>query len=386
MTSSIIAEISRHSIREFSLPPVASISEVEHLSSYSWIEASTPTIAVPGSPSLWSAPQGPRRLKKDSGLVYISQNAARHPTSPLEPLFRALYLESPSFNIHSIDVVTDRNNIRKLHSYISPTSNKYGLESFTINVEVINNTVLFCRTETKTQEIIGPHEFRGYGHELEKAYTRNHIRGSTGHHRLISYRFGGLKFVIRYEADGYVAQETPQDGKLPQDDDLSSMLSSLSLLPTEMSSGTIPVGSLLAVREEGTPVPHKSTLEIKTRVTHKPLEIRDVAPQLWVSQTPNLVRAYHDRGLFQKPVVENVSSEIKKWEDANQKDLRELAALISKIVAVVKDRGRNATITYDSKEDKLVICHVEDSKMLPQDLYQKWGGGIKDQPAPAGGR
>jgi hypothetical protein len=37
-----------------------------------------------------------------------------NPDSPLEPLFRSLYIEHPSFDINSIDIVTDRNNIRKL--------------------------------------------------------------------------------------------------------------------------------------------------------------------------------------------------------------------------------------------------------------------------------
>jgi hypothetical protein len=56
----------------------------------------------------------PRQLKKDSGLVYVAQNAARHPESPLEPLFRALYIENPSFDISSVNIVSDRNDIRKL--------------------------------------------------------------------------------------------------------------------------------------------------------------------------------------------------------------------------------------------------------------------------------
>jgi hypothetical protein len=75
-------------------------------------------------------------VKKDNGLVYISQNAARHPDSPLEPLFRSLYIEHPSFDINSIDVVTDRNNIRKLLSFIKPTLSRNGLDPFTIQVEM----------------------------------------------------------------------------------------------------------------------------------------------------------------------------------------------------------------------------------------------------------
>lgn len=98
MASTTVSEISRLDLEALETPPLASITGVKLLSSYNWIEVrkATPTIAVPGSPALWSAPGVSRPLKKDSGLIYIAQNAARHPESPLEPLFRALYITHPS--------------------------------------------------------------------------------------------------------------------------------------------------------------------------------------------------------------------------------------------------------------------------------------------------
>ncbi|KAL2044112.1 hypothetical protein ABVK25_012458 [Lepraria finkii] len=371
MASTILAEISRPDLLDLSTPPLASITDVKHLSSYNWIEAPTPTIAVPGSPSLWSAPRAPRQLKKDSGLIYIAQNAARHPESPLESLFRALYIANPSFDIRSIDIVTDRNNIRKLLSFINPDSTRNGLETFTINIEFAKNTAIFAREETATHEFIGLHEFRGFGHEFEKAYTTSQISGSTGHHRIISYRFSDLNFIVRHETDGYVDAGTripSSNSKEPESDSLSSMLESLSLSPTSSP----PTGSKLTIREEGRVIPLESTLEIKTRVSHKPLEIQEVAPQLWVSQTFKLVRAYHHKGIFQRPEVEDVATLIKRWEKRNQTDLRKLAALITKILNVVKGYGGNATVKYDAKDDKLVVWKVDGKKMLPKDLYSKW--------------
>ena len=375
MASTTKAEISRLDLQGLSTLPVASITDVKYLSSYNWIEAPTPTIVVPGSPPLWSAPRVPRQLKKDSGLIYIAQNAARHPDSPLEPLFRALYIVNPSFDIRSIDVVTDRNNIRKLLSFINPSSNRNGLEKFTINIEVTKNTAIFSREETATHEFIGPHEFKGFGHEFEKAYTTSQISGSTGHHRIISYRFGDLNFIVRHETDGYVDADTripSSSSKELEDDSLSSMLGSLSLSPTNRPPSTTPAGSKLTIKEEGQVVPLKSTLEIKTRVFHKPLEIKEIAPQLWVSQTPKLVRAYHNKGAFQGPKVEDVAAEIRRWEKRNQRDLRKLAALINKILNVVNVCGGNAIVKYDDKGDKLVVRKVGGKKMLPKDLYSKW--------------
>jgi hypothetical protein len=44
---------------------------------------------------------------------------------------------------------TDQNNIRKLLSFVNPNLGRDMLEPFTIDVEVIRNTAIFCRAETK---------------------------------------------------------------------------------------------------------------------------------------------------------------------------------------------------------------------------------------------
>ncbi|KAK6592004.1 geranylgeranyl pyrophosphate synthetase [Botrytis cinerea] len=372
-----ISEISRTDLQEFNTPASASITDVKQLSSYNWLEApqDTPTIAIPGSPALWSTLGVSPQVKKDSGVIYIAQNAARHPESPLEPLFRTLYFTHPSFDICPIDVVTDRNNIRKLLSFVDPSSTRNGLEEFTINIEITKNTALFCREEDKNLEYIGPHEFRGFGHEFEKAYTVTKIRGSTGHHRIISYRFSDLNFIVRHETDGYINTDTKMSSSktnLSAQDGLSSMLDALSLSPVATHPNIIPTGSKMTIKEEGQVVPLESTLEIKTRVSHKPLNIEEIAPQLWVSQTPKLVRAHHQKGTFQNPVVEDIAAKVKSWEARKQDDLRKLAALIKMIINLVKECGGNAVVKYNAVKDKLVLFKVERKEMLPKDLYSKW--------------
>jgi hypothetical protein len=380
MANSIIAGISRLGLKNLNSPASASITDVQHLASYNWVEAprATPTIAVPGSPDLWSPPNRSFTLGKDTGHIYIAQNAARHPDSPLEPLFRALYVSHPSFDIASIDVVTDRNNIRKLLSYVNPDRSSHKPEDFTIHVEVTNNTAIFCRTETKTEEYIGPNEFRGYGHSFEKKCTSRQVSGSTGHHRIISYRFGGLKFIVRHETDGYVGDSSARLSRPAAEvDDLSSVLDSLSLSPENSKPGkTVPASSKLVIRKEGQAVPLHSTLEVKTRVAHRPLAFEEVVSQLWVSQTPKLVRAYHTKGVFAVPKVEDVAAQVKDWEDQNQKDLRMLAGLIRKIRDTVRESGGRAILKYDANGDNLVFHKLGGKQMLPKDLYAKWEGRV----------
>jgi hypothetical protein len=274
MSSDIVCKICRSDLRNLKPTPKASITDVKHLSSYNWIEASKPTIAVPGSPPLWSNIKAPRQLKKDSGFFYIAQNAARHPESPLEPLFRALYITDPSFDIRSIDVISDRNNIRKLLSFVDPTSDRFGPEPFTIKIEIVNGTMILCREEAKVQEFIGPNEFKGFGHQFERAYTAEQVHGSTGHHRIISYHFNGLNFIIRHETDGYTGSQTnaqSSDCSL-QPDSLSQIFDSLSLASAQQP-GSGSSDSKLTIKMEGREVPIGSTIEIKTRVHTKHLSI-----------------------------------------------------------------------------------------------------------------
>ncbi|KAL8867991.1 MAG: hypothetical protein Q9174_005290 [Haloplaca sp. 1 TL-2023] len=375
MVSSILAEISRLDLSEADTSSPISITNVKHLASYNWIEAPTPTIAVPGSPNLWSPPSGPRKLKADTGHLFIAQNAARHPDSPLEPLFRALYLAEPSFDIGSIDVVADRNNIRALLSFVDPNSMKEK-KDFTMSVETVKESAIFSREETKVEEFLGPGDFRGFGHNFEEAFTTSQIKGSTGHHRIISYRFGHLNFVVRHETDGYVAAKSgPSASKIHDtaSDDLSNLLGSLALNPSTKVSTFTPPGSKMTIKQEGHPVPLDLNLEIKTKSARNPFEMNHIIPQLWASHTLKLVKAPHMSGTFQHPQVEDIAVEIQKWEERNQTTLRKLAALIKRIVKVTKENGGRATVRHDLCKGKLFICEGNGGKkMLPEDIYLKW--------------
>lgn len=373
MTASLIMSISRSDLSKLVPLPNASITEPKHLASYNWLEADTPAIVVPGLPSFWRQDSYLRQLKKDSGLIYVAQNAAHHPESPMEPLFRALYVENPRFDISSVDIVSDRNCIRKLLAFVDPGSEVHGAKDFTIRMELVDGTAILEREEEQTQEFVGPDQFKGYGHEFEKAYTTSKIPSSTAHHRILSYRLGGLSFLIRHETDGYVDAGAP--ARIPKQeaagDDLSDLLGSISISRPAVTEDITFAASRLTVRRGGHPVALESALEIKTKVWHRPLAIADVAAQLWLSQTPKLVRAYHNNGCFGVPDVEDVSADVKQWEAANQDNLGRLVALLVNIIAEAKPDG-NVEIRYDSLEDVLLVEQCTEKKMFPADLYEKW--------------
>ncbi|PYH99221.1 hypothetical protein BO71DRAFT_446687 [Aspergillus ellipticus CBS 707.79] len=312
-----------------------------------------------------------RPVSTDVKGVGPSITNVKYLSSPLELLFRSLIIENPSYNIRAIDLITDRNNLRKLLAFIDPSLSKHGLEPFTIEVEVTNETAIFCRAETKAIDIIKPHQFKGYGHEFEKAFTTSQIAGSTGHHRIISYDFGGLNIIVRYETDAYIEPPRPQHPEELENEDLLNMISDLSLTQPAKSS-YITTETRLGTMKQGKKVPVYSTLEIKTRVLHKPIRMQEVLPQLWVSQTPNLVRAYYKGGVFRPPDVEDVTLEISDWEKDHADDLGRLVKLIKDIIEVVKENEGSAVLKHDGRRNHLEVWTRGGSKMLPADLYPKF--------------
>lgn len=84
------------------------------------------------------------------------------------------------------------------------------------------------------------------------------------------------------------------------------------------------------------------------------------------------MRAYHQKGTFQKLVVEDIAATIKNWEARKQNDLRKLAALIKKIISFGKECGGNAVLTYNAERDRLMLSKATREEMLPKDLYSKW--------------
>ncbi|KAG5930805.1 hypothetical protein E4U53_002111 [Claviceps sorghi] len=370
MASRTIAKITRSSLEHLNPSCDAYITNVESVSSYSWMDVPSPTIAVPGSPPYWSPPQVCLPLQKDTGLFHIAENTVRLPATPMEPLFRALYTTKPSFDVRSIDVISERHTIRKLLAFINPGSGRDTGEAFALELELIGDTLLLCRQETCGTEYIKPDEFRGYGHEFEKVYTTSQIAGSTSHYRVISYRFCGLNFMLRHETDGFVKSSSEA---VVANNELFSQLESLFLYPFKRGRRAANSSlTKLTVLPKGKTIPLESTLEVKTRTARKPLSFDDVAPQLWISQTPKLVRAYHHNGLFLKPQVEDVGAEIRAWEHGNQKKLRALGALINEIIRVMKGCGGRGRLRFDVATDSLVIFRVDEAGMLPEDLYSKW--------------
>jgi hypothetical protein len=130
----------------------------------------------------------PYSVQPDVGIVAMDQNSLRMPSAALLPLIVAVnekYKDKGSdlFPWNTMDLVTDRNGLRKLLRWIIGGE----IKEFRIDAQLAGEkTVLLNRWEKRTREELNG---RTYGFNFEKATTTPApgCEQSSGHHRIITY-------------------------------------------------------------------------------------------------------------------------------------------------------------------------------------------------------
>ena len=303
----------------------------------------------------------PVRLTQDRGLTFVDQNAYRSPKFPLEPLFRSVYTSTPTFDPKGIQLVTDRNNLRKLTWFVS----RIPIENFRIDIEMVGNTLLFTRWESIPYEVITG--FRGFGHEFEKNFTTysGEMKASTGHHRVVQYMLGTLQLLVRFEVDGYVERGTISKSSVDVDQ-LSHSLKSMQL----RSESNDTVKAILG----GHTVPQDSLIELKTRVKHRPIQTSDVIYQLWFGGVQQLFASYHVRGVFSKVEQSNFekNGEFERFERDKKLEISKLVSVIERIKkAMMGVSGKRAILLHEGQSLRMYE-RKGDKHALPKDLLAKW--------------
>ncbi|KAK4899866.1 hypothetical protein LTR49_027563 [Elasticomyces elasticus] len=302
------------------------------LASYNWTDARNPSILFPGTPPLWDPPAEATRLPEDSGKYFKDQNAARHPTHPMEPAVKAVLTQNLHFDTGNVDVFGCTSTLGNLLRFL-----KNDDKSFRFTVEALGRTVFFVRRENAPDELIaGPRGFgpTGHGHAFPDRYTRwpKGVEDSASHQRIISYKFAGLRCLVRFEADGYLEKEL---GRGYEDD------TTISSGHDDDAARAIPVIDNVQTHNGGRLIPQHAIFELKTRGAHKRNDdqMSDHLPRMWQAQIPFFILAFHEYGLF-KPAditIQDVRKKVAAWQDENQQLLRRLSVLLGKLVSIARD-------------------------------------------------
>ncbi|KAF8349372.1 hypothetical protein F5887DRAFT_1156477 [Amanita rubescens] len=358
-------------LQSISIPPddlraeSLEISETRHLGSYNWTGRATPTILVPGSPSEWLE-RKPFRVPPDTGINIQDHNSYHMKEMPLLPLFAAVDAneDADTFDWSAIDIVTDRNGLRRLLRWISGGNEK----NFRIDLQLAGKkAVLMVRWEKETTS-----PFLGY------TYGQNYFNGtakkpheeSTSHHRIISYNWKGLNMVVRSTVDAFI----PAKSSKPDIDDVISALSSLGVSQPKTESAKQVANSPLKYIRFGKQVPQESIIEVATisKARESQLDWQEKGPQLYLSQIPHFYVGLHDRGHF---------SEVRKHEFdyttlpeqvlANMKKLRRVLVTIQNLVLKHGQRGRLSLVCVDGVLN--VYERVSEESCLPDEIMERFG-------------
>ena len=307
------------------------------------------------------------------------------PKYPFEPVFGALSIMNPDFDFSDVDLVTNRNSLRKLLDFTKGRAS----DSFRIDLNLIKDTLFLTRRERNTREMVYGNKNSGFGHNFERAFTRPQagMEDSSSHHRIIRYSLGSLVCVIRFEVDAWCQGEGDSGeperanfdaSSLPQNIDLQASFASLSLTKSKQKKPdryqptlTVPRGHL---------VPSSCIAEMKARSggyrTHQ------MIPQLWFGRTPHLFIGTHKNGTFTKVDSIDLMSRFPDWEKANQDGLRKMVRLIADLRKMVRTaQGGPCVAVCNNKVRPLrliIYTSVGKTSVLPDYLVDNyWRSGKK---------
>jgi hypothetical protein len=376
-TSSILRTIDISTLTP-STAPISSSVGFELLCTYNWIIPSKfktgLEIYVPGGPPEWSPPVLPIKLEADKGHQYVDQNAYHVPRYPFEPIFWALDTMNSSVRFDDVDLVCNRNSLRKLLDLASGRK----IHPFVMHLHMIQNTLLITRKEKNARAMIRGSGNSGYGHNFEEAFTRTNdeLLNSTSHHRVVRYNMGGLNCVVRFEVDAYfdgVVEGISSDA-FDHHIDIETVMGGLSI-----STGALAPAIEKKVVKRGTVLPSSKMAEVKTcGKSLKPMG--QFIPQMWFGRTPHLLMGRHPagNGVFNEVIHIHVGSKFEEWEKKNQKELMILVGILNQIKEIMggADTGA-AVLLYEKKGGPLKVMKMRNpTQVLPERSRKYWSSAV----------
>lgn len=248
--------------------------------------------------------------------------------------------------------------------------------------------------DQRTREEIPEGKFCGFRNSFEEAYTKlpASAKGSTSHHRIACYSFDGLKFLVRFAVDAYVKSNIPghDKSKCDVDSDLGDVIENVKAISLGKAR-TIedrPLVGGVKVTEGGHHVPQEATLELTTRSTNarRSSPTEDKMADLWLSQTPTLVLAYHERAPtrpwqhlrpfaghptteFHEININDMTDRLAAWERANAETLQKFSTVLREVIHAVQTINRPCIVSYEAPFS-IQVLGVEHEKLpqVPEDL------------------
>lgn len=216
------------------------------------------------------------------------------------------------------------------------------------------------------------------------------MKGSASHQRLVEYRFGNLRFLVRSETDGYFTNkvETQIETVGPAIQTNNDM-PSLSMVAESLSVSDkgLTKTSKLTVQLAGQDIPQAAIFDLKTRSARKDVNMDEFLPRLWVNQTPNFIIARHNFGKFEDIQKLDVQASIREWERKNAGVLCRFHTILAKLIEITAQAGCSR---IQVNRNGIGALHIRKAtqkwSVLPSDLKRVWIGRPAEKEVSANGK
>ncbi len=381
--------------------------DVEYIGSYNWIEGTAPRIIVPGestlsawrdllrmspdtfqgSPPIWVEGRMPLTIPPDGGAPIIDQDGTHVPTSPLLPVFLAAdvvaSLKQKSVDWSSVDVIANRNSLRKLLTWATSSSRRQPYD-FRIDLELVGEHTILLNRWVRSLEVFV--DGKSYGLNFEKKSTKpaEGCEQSVRHLRIVKYvgphkvvpllstadipinlqKLGALTMVVRAEVDACI--ESAHD-QLQQEKGIITNIPGSTNTTTQHGVEVIIGGHFVS---------QDNLVELKTCAQRKLYFHRweYTYPQLFLSVTPHVYLAIHNCGHFNNVIKEKLDSpNLQNAKEVFQPQLWVLVAVLQMIQKLAVTHGREARLSLVCKQGRLSVYErVSKESCLPKDILARF--------------
>ncbi|KXH68194.1 hypothetical protein CSAL01_11478 [Colletotrichum salicis] len=353
--------------------PVSSALGYELICSYNWAAGQDENIHIPGSAAIFQNVPLPVAVPKDRGSFFVDQNAARVPEFPFAPLFRATASMNHSFRFDDVDILVNRNSLRKLLNFSAGRRQ----DSFRVSLHLVHRTLVIERCERTARELVSGSKNSGWGRNFERMFTKYPpgLEDSTAHHRALRYQLGDLTCVVRFEVDACYEQMGESSGS-------ESLEGAIGRLAVEDGPGVIAPAPQPSTQP---PMAQATAAEIKT--ASKPKSPSAYMPQLWFGRTPWLIVGQRVNGTFEQLKVTDTAALLTNWEERHQANLRKLVTVLALLREAVRENGGRHCVAMHEKTSETPEIKVYPScsakQAVPDDLRRMlWDSSSADPLAP----
>jgi hypothetical protein len=272
-----------------------------------------------------------------------------------------LSLTSPDV-LHDVDLVTGRNNLRKLWSALRENDNHH-TSPWRIDIEYIDcgdqtpDLVIMERFEPP-QTLSSRLTPSGYRQSYQEATTRAILPGSNrtpGCNRIITYDFGGMKLLVKFDTPAFRPQKSNwteyEQGVTELFDDKA--YDGVSTMDGLDFDDPVYNGQSIRIRHTTlTPPRQEDCISIKTNYHLDEFDTEYHYPQMYFSQTPRVIYAKHQGGNFRFPIEEyNLFEDgVPRWvEKERQETIDRVAAVLRWVVGLSRVHKRGLGLVWDGK-------------------------------------